>query len=68
MARREKFIAGLDVGTSRISAIVGEPVPDDDRLDIVGVGLADADGIRAGAIVKMDAARESIKKAIEDAE
>ena len=68
MARREKFIAGLDVGTSRISAIVGEPVPDDDRLDIVGVGLADAEGIRAGAIVKMDAARESIKKAIEDAE
>ena len=68
MARREKFIAGLDVGTSRISAIVGEPVPDDDRLDIVGVGLADAEGIRAGAIVKMDAAQESIKKAIEEAE
>ena len=68
MARREKFIAGLDVGTSRISAIVGEPVPDDDRLDIVGGGLADAEGSRAGAIGKMDAARESIKKAIEDAE
>ena len=68
MARREKFIAGLDVGTSRISAIVGEPVPDDDRLDIVGVGLAEAEGIRAGAIVKMDAAQESIKKAIEEAE
>tara|TARA_B100001123_G_scaffold50847_1_gene52520 strand:+ start:4735 stop:5967 length:1233 start_codon:yes stop_codon:yes gene_type:complete len=66
--RREKFIVGLDVGTSRISAIVGEPVPDDDRLDIVGVGLADAEGIRAGAIVKMDAARESIKKAIDEAE
>ena len=68
MPRREKFIVGLDVGTSRISAIVGEPVPDDDRLDIVGVGLADAEGIRAGAIVKMDAARESIKKAIDEAE
>ena len=68
MARREKFIAGLDVGTSRISAIGGDPIPDDDRRDIVGGGLADAEGIRAGAIVKMDAARESIKKAIEDAE
>ena len=68
MARREKFIAGLDVGTSRISAIVGEPVPDDFLLEFFGGGLADAEGIRAGAIVKMDAARESIKKAIEDAE
>ena len=68
MARREKYLAGLDVGTSRISVIVGEPVPDDDRLDIVGIGLADSEGIRAGAIVKMDAAVESIKKAIEEAE
>ena len=68
MARREKYLAGLDVGTSRISVIVGEPVPDDDRLDIVGIGVADSDGIRAGAIVKMDAAVESIKKAIEEAE
>ena len=68
MARREKYLAGLDVGTSRISAIVGEPVPDDDRLAIVGIGLADSEGIRAGAIVKLDAAVESIKKAIEEAE
>lgn len=68
MARREQYLVGLDVGTSRIVAIVGEATEDDDGVDIVGIGLAEANGIRRGVVVNLDAAVESIKRAIEEAE
>ena len=68
MARREQYLVGLDVGTSKIAAIVGEATDDEEGLDIVGIGLAEAKGIRRGAVVNLEAAVESIKKAIEEAE
>ncbi len=68
MARREQYLVGLDVGTSKIAAIVGEAIDDEEGLDIVGIGLAEAKGIRRGAVVNLEAAVESIKKAIEEAE
>ena len=61
MARKERYLVGLDVGTSKISAIVGE-MPDDGSLDIIGIGLADSHGIRRGVVVNLEAAVESIKK------
>ena len=67
MARRERYLVGVDVGTSKIAAIVGE-VMDDNGLDIIGVGVAEARGIRRGAVVNLEAAVESIKRAIEEAE
>jgi cell division protein FtsA len=50
-----------------VCAIVGELV-DDGALDIVGIGVAESRGIRRGVIVNLEAAVESIKKAIEEAE
>ena len=67
MARRERYLVGLDVGTSKVTAIVGE-VTDDGGLDIIGMGLADSRGIKRGVVVNLEAAVESIKKAIEEAE
>ena len=67
MARKERYLVGLDVGTSKIAAIVGE-MTDDGGLDIIGLGLADSKGIRRGVVVNLEAAVESIKKAIEEAE
>ncbi|MBF84743.1 MAG: cell division protein FtsA [Acidobacteria bacterium] len=67
MARKERYLVGLDVGTSKITAIVGEMI-DDGGLDIVGIGVADAHGIRRGVVVNLEAAVESVKKAIEEAE
>jgi cell division protein FtsA len=58
---------GLDVGTSTVCAVVGE-VLDDGSLDIVGLGVAESRGIRRGVVVNLEAAVESIKKAIEEAE
>ena len=67
MARKEHYLVGLDVGTSKIAAIVGEAL-DDGGLDVVGIGLAESHGIRRGVVVNLEAAVESIKKAIEEAE
>jgi cell division protein FtsA len=67
VARKEKYVVGLDVGTSKVAAIVGELL-DDDGLDIVGIGVAESNGIRRGVVTNLEAAVESIKKAIEEAE
>lgn len=67
MPTRERYLVGLDVGTSKVAAIVGE-ARDDGSLEIIGVGVADSRGIRRGVVVNLDAAVESIKKALEEAE
>ena len=38
MPSRERYLVGLDVGTSKVAAIVGE-ARDDGQLDIIGVGV-----------------------------
>ena len=67
MARRERYLVGLDVGTSKVSAIVGE-LMDDGTLDIIGIGLAESKGIRRGVVNNVDSAAEAIKRAIDEAE
>jgi len=67
VSRRERYLVGLDVGTSHVCAVVGESL-DDGRLDIVGLGVAESRGIRRGVVVNLEAAVDSIKKAIEEAE
>jgi cell division protein FtsA len=67
VARKEKYLVGLDVGTSKVTAVVGELV-DGAGLDVVGIGVAESHGIKRGAVVNLEAAVDSIKKAIEEAE
>ena len=67
MARKERYLVGLDVGTSRVTAVVGERL-DDGALDVVGIGVAESRGIKRGVVVNLEAAVESIKKAVEEAE
>ena len=67
MARKERYLVGLDVGTSKTTAIVGEP-GENNTLNIVGMGVAESRGIRRGLVVNLETAVESIKKAIVEAE
>src|SRR6478672_3793408 len=67
MARRERYVVGLDVGTSKVAAIVGEMM-DDGTVDIIGIGLADSKGIRRGVVNNVDTAAEAIKRALDEAE
>src|SRR5882757_2900909 len=67
MAKRTNHTIGLDIGTSKVTCIVAGPA-DDGLLEILGVGEAEARGLRKGVIVNPDAAVEAIKKAVEEAE
>ena len=67
MAKRASHTVGLDIGTSKVTCIVVEP-GDGGLLEIVGIGEAEARGLRKGVIVNPDAAVEAIKRAVDEAE
>lgn len=67
MPRRDPYIVGLDVGTTKVCAVIGEPGEGEAPV-IIGVGLAESHGQRKGSVVDVDAATDSIKAAIEEAE
>jgi cell division protein FtsA len=66
MGRREELLVGLDLGTTKICAVVGEVTAD--GIDIVGVGTYPSVGLRRGVVVHIDQTVNSIKRAIRDAE
>ncbi|MEO8434734.1 MAG: cell division protein FtsA [Pyrinomonadaceae bacterium] len=67
MAKRAHHTVGLDIGTSKVTCIVGEP-GEAGLLDIIGIGESEARGLRKGVIVNPDAAVDAIKRAVEEAE
>ena len=68
MARTPKkdFIVGLDIGTTKICAIVGEQT--ENGIDIVGIGSHPSHGLRKGVVINIESTVESITKAVEEAE
>lgn len=68
MARlpKKEFIVGLDIGTTKICAIVGEVT--ENGIDIVGIGTHASTGLRKGVVINIESTVESITKAIEEAE
>jgi cell division protein FtsA len=67
MLPKEKIIVGLEVGTCKVCAVVGE-VLDDGNIMVIGVGQANCEGVRKGEIINIDAAVECIHAAVADAE
>jgi cell division protein FtsA len=67
--RRSKapdLVVGLDVGTTKVCAVVAQPMPH--GLDIIGVGTAPSRGLRRGIVVNIDSTVEAIKAAVAEAE
>lgn len=60
------IIVSLDIGTSKVRAIIGEV--NNGAINIIGVGSADSEGIRKGAIVDIDQTVQSIRNAVDHAE
>jgi len=60
------IIVSLDIGTSKVRAIIGEL--NNGAINIIGVGSADSEGIRKGAIVDIDQTVQSIRNAVDHAE
>src|SRR3982751_3435897 len=67
MPKQVSHTVGLDIGTSRITCIIGEP-GDGGLIDIVGIGESEARGLRKGVVVDPEAAVESITRAVGEAE
>ena len=59
-------IVGLDIGTTKICAIVGEQT--ENGLDIIGIGTHPSKGLRKGVVVNIEATVNSIRHAMEEAE
>lgn len=59
---------GLDLGTSKVCALVTSPNTDDDTLKILGIGIAESEGLNRGVVVNIEKTIRSIKKVIEQAE
>lgn len=64
--KKENTIVGLDIGTTKISAIVGEV--NDNGVEIIGIGTQPSRGMRKGVVINIDATVDSIRKAVEEAE
>ena len=67
VARQERYVVGLDIGTAKVCTVVGELL-DDGGVDVIGIGVTDSKGLKRGVVVNLEAAVESIKKSIEEAE
>lgn len=65
-ATRENLIVGLDIGTTKICAIVGNVT--EDGVEIVGIGTSPSSGLRKGVVINIESTVASIKKAVEEAE
>ncbi|MFZ7110550.1 MAG: cell division protein FtsA [Desulfatiglandales bacterium] len=60
------IIVGLDIGTTKICAVVGEIRAD--TIEIIGIGTHPSDGLRKGAVINIERTVHSIKEAVEEAE
>ncbi|MFQ6021699.1 MAG: cell division protein FtsA [Acidiferrobacterales bacterium] len=63
----ERLIVGLDIGTSKVLAIVGEVSPIGE-VEIIGVGHHPARGMKKGVVVNIESTVQSIQRAVEEAE
>jgi len=63
----KNLIVGLDIGTSKVVAIVGELAPGDD-IEVIGIGYHPSRGLKKGVVVNIESTVQSIQRAVEEAE
>ena len=63
----KNLIVALDIGTSKIVAIVGE-ISNDNVIEIIGLGSHKSRGLRRGVVVDIESTTLAIQRAIEEAE
>ena len=66
MSKNSNLVVGLDIGTHKICAVVGEQT--EQGPEVVGVGIHPSNGLRKGVVINVEATIEGIKKAVEEAE
>jgi cell division protein FtsA len=66
LSKKDRYIVGLDIGSSKTCALIGEMEEESARF--VALGAAESKGLRKGQIVNIDATVSSIRRAVEEAE
>lgn len=66
MSKRDKYLVGLDIGSTKTSVLITELA--DEQLRFLALGAAESKGLRKGSIVNLDATVSSIRRAVEEAE
>ena len=66
-AHDKRMIVGLDIGTSKVVAIVGE-IGMDGEIEVVGIGSNPSKGMKKGVVVNIESTVQSIQRAVEEAE
>ena len=66
MAQVGEVIVGLDIGTTKVAAVIGEVT--ENGIDVIGVGTSPSEGLRQGVVVNIEATTNSIAAAIQEAE
>ena len=64
--KKDEIVVGLDIGTNKIAAVVGEIT--EDGIDIIGVGTSNSKGLRKGVVSHIDATVSAIQAAVSEAE
>jgi cell division protein FtsA len=67
MGKESNLVVGLDIGTTKVCAIVGE-VNSNNDIDIIGVGTYPSYGLKRGVVVNIENTVQSAKNAVEEAE
>lgn len=65
-SKRENLVVGLDIGTTKICAIVGAIT--EEGLDVVGIGTSPSRGLRKGVVINIESTVNAIRKALQEAE
>src|SRR5210317_928184 len=63
----KQMIVGLDIGTSKVVAVVGE-IDADGGLEVIGIGSNPSKGMKKGVVVNIESTVQSIQRAVEEAE
>ncbi|MFK8030281.1 MAG: cell division protein FtsA [Gammaproteobacteria bacterium] len=61
------LIVGLDIGTSKVVAIVGE-INEEGEIEVIGIGTNPSRGLKKGVVVNIESTVHSIQRAVEEAE
>jgi cell division protein FtsA len=66
LAKRDKYLVGLDIGSTKTCVLIAEI--DDEQVRFLALGAAESKGLRKGLIVNLDSTVSSIRRAVEEAE
>lgn len=66
MAKKDKYVVGLDIGSTKTCALIAEM--EEEQLRFLALGAAESKGLRKGLIVNLDSTVSSIRRAVEEAE